>query len=142
MRDRAQDSGGWWLAGLAALATAAALAAVAALTAKGTAEQQRQMDSALVMTGGNPVHGRAVIANSGCGACHEVPGLSSAGRVGPPLTGFAARPYFAGVITNTPDHLTAWIRHPRQIEPSTAMPDLGLSETDARDAAAYLLSRD
>jgi hypothetical protein len=79
-------------------------------------------------------HGRAA-------ARDEIPGLSSASRGGPSLAGFASRPYIAGAITNTPDHLTAWIQHPRDIEPSTAMPDLDLSETDARDAAAYLLSR-
>jgi cytochrome c2 len=141
MPDRSPDKSGWLLAGLAAVAAAAALAAVAALTVRGTAERQRQMDSVVIMTGGNPVHGRAVIANSGCGACHEIPGLSSAGRVGPPLTGFAARPYIAGSVTNTPVNLIRWIQYPRQIEPSTAMPDLGLSDTDARDAAAYLLSR-
>jgi cytochrome c len=141
MPEHRADRGAWLLVGLAAVTTAAALAAVAALTTWGTAEQRRQMDSAVVTTDGNPMRGRAVIANSGCGACHEIPGLSSAGRVGPSLTGFAARPYIAGAVTNTPDHLTAWIRHPREIEPSTAMPDLDLSETDARDAAAYLLSR-
>ena len=142
MPERPPGIGGWLLVGLAAVATAAALAAVGTLTLNGTEEQRRQMDSAVVMTGGNPMRGRAVIANSGCGACHEIPGLDSQGRVGPPLTGFAARPYIAGAITNTPDHLTAWIQHPRQVEAMTAMPDLNLSEADARDAAAYLLSTD
>jgi cytochrome c2 len=136
------DSGGWLLVGVAAIATAAALAAVATLTLKGTMEQRREMDSALVMTGGNPVRGRAVIANSGCGACHEIPGISSAGRVGPSLSDFAARPYIAGSVTNTPDHLIHWLRHPRDIQPKTDMPDLNLSEADARDAAAYLLRQD
>jgi cytochrome c len=141
MPERAPGSIGWLLVGLAALATAAALAAVSRLADQGTAEQRRLMDSALVMTGGNPMRGRNVIANSGCGACHKIPGLSGAARVGPSLAGLAARPYIAGVLTNTPDHLTAWIQHPRQIESATAMPDLGLSEADARDTAAYLLSR-
>src|SRR3569833_600237 len=136
MSDRARA---WLTLGLAALTTAAALSAFASLSIRGTAEQRRQMDSAVVMTEGNPVRGRAVIANSGCGACHELPGLSSAGRVGPSLSGFSARPYVAGATTNPPAHLIGWMQHPRAIEPATAMPDLGLSEADARDAAAYLL---
>jgi cytochrome c2 len=31
-----------------------------------------------------------------------------------------------------------WIRHPRNISPHTAMPDTGVTVTDARDIAAYL----
>lgn len=105
----------WLLDGLAAVATVAALAAVYSLTDQGTEERRRQMDSAVITTGGNQVRGRAVIANVGCGACHKIPGLPSAGRVGPPLEGFAARPFIAGVLTNTPAHLIRWIEHPREV---------------------------
>jgi cytochrome c2 len=31
-----------------------------------------------------------------------------------------------------------WIQHPQRLAPGSAMPDLGVSETDARDMAAYL----
>ena len=34
--------------------------------------------------------------------------------------------------------LTAWLRDPPAIDPSTAMPDLGLSEAEALHMAAYL----
>jgi cytochrome c1 len=34
--------------------------------------------------------------------------------------------------------LIKWIRNPQQIEPGTAMPDLGVSEDEAGDIAAYL----
>ena len=30
------------------------------------------------------------------------------------------------------------IQHPPQIEPKTAMPEMGVSEQDSRDIAAYL----
>jgi cytochrome c1 len=44
----------------------------------------------------------------------------------------------AGVMANTPDNLVAWLRAPQAAVPGNAMPDMGLSEQQARDAAAYL----
>jgi hypothetical protein len=31
-----------------------------------------------------------------------------------------------------------WIRHPREIDPRSAMPEMGVSEGDGRDISAYL----
>jgi hypothetical protein len=31
-----------------------------------------------------------------------------------------------------------WLRDPQEVNPRSAMPDLGVSERDARDIAAYL----
>jgi cytochrome c1 len=58
--------------------------------------------------------------------------------VGAPLTAFARRAYIAGNLPNTPENLVAWLRDPQAIEPGTAMPNLEVSETDARHLAAYL----
>ena len=44
----------------------------------------------------------------------------------------------AGKLANTPDNLVRWIRQPKTVKPLTAMPDMGVSEGDARDMAAYL----
>ena len=90
--------------------------------------------------GGTPEQGeRAIKQKYGCGACHVIPGVAGAtGMVGPPLTNWAKRVYIAGSLPNTPDNLVLWIRQPQAIEPGTAMPDLGVSEEDARDIAAYL----
>lgn len=90
-------------------------------------------------TGGDPARGAALIRETGCGSCHTIPGIRSAnGRVGPPLTSFAERTYIAGRLPNTPRNLVRWIRDPREIDQYTAMPDVGLDEQQARDAAAYL----
>jgi cytochrome c1 len=68
-----------------------------------------------------------------------IPGIEGAdGLVGPPLIHFGSRVYIAGEVTNTPEHLLAWIEAPQAIEPGTAMPNLGVSEAEARDIAAYL----
>lgn len=88
---------------------------------------------------GNARLGRENIVAHGCGACHVIPGIRQAtGRVGPQLVGLRDQIYLAGMLPNTPEDLVAWIRHPRRINPGTAMPDLGLSEAEARNVAAYL----
>jgi cytochrome c1 len=46
--------------------------------------------------------------------------------------------YVAGVLANTPENLAFWIANPKAADPRTAMPDLGVSETEARDMAAFL----
>jgi cytochrome c2 len=91
------------------------------------------------LTGGDPRRGAARIESYGCGACHTIPGIQTArSNVGPPLSGFSGRTYIAGNLPNTGEHLVLWIRHPQQVNPGTAMPELGVSEADARDIAAYL----
>jgi cytochrome c len=89
----------------------------------------------------NAARGRELIRSYGCGACHVIPGIRHAtGRVGPKLEDFVHQMYIAGVLPNTPDDLTRWIQHPQQINPLTAMPDLNVSEDEARDMVAYLYS--
>lgn len=89
--------------------------------------------------GAHAGRGRAVVADYGCGACHLVPGVPGpAGMVGPPLAGFGRRAMIAGVVANRPDNLVRWLLDPPSVAPGTAMPDLGLSEAQARDVAAFL----
>jgi cytochrome c len=88
---------------------------------------------------GNAEHGRQLIAAYGCGACHTIPGVHAArGKVGPPLLFFAERTMIAGELPNTPANLEKWIENPKQVEPKTAMPNLGVKSDEARDMAAYL----
>lgn len=90
---------------------------------------------------GEPQRGGVAIRRYGCGACHFIPGIPNAnGWVGPRLDEFKRRSYVAGVRPNTPGNLVEWIRHPRKFDPQTAMPELGVTEADARDIAAYLFS--
>ena len=93
----------------------------------------------VVASGGNPQHGKQLIEDYGCGACHIVPGVHAArGMVGPPLYFLGQRTMIAGELPNSPGNLARWIQHPRSVEPKTAMPDLGLTEDQAYDIAAYL----
>lgn len=91
------------------------------------------------VTGGNPLLGKVAIEHYGCGACHAIPGIPTAtGAVGPPLAGIAGRRMIAGIVANTPDEMVRWIVMPQSMSPGNAMPDLGISDGQARDIAAYL----
>ena len=85
--------------------------------------------------------GRAVIAAVACGICHVIPGIRGAnGIVGPSLAGFGQRQLIGGVAPNQPAVLARWVRDAPSIAPNTGMPELPLSETQARDVAAYLFT--
>jgi cytochrome c len=97
------------------------------------------MKKAAAMTGGDPVHGHDVIRTYGCGSCHVIPGVDGAmGKVGPSLQGIGGRTYLAGKLPNEPANMIKWIRQPQEVSPGTAMPELGVTEQDGKDIAAYL----
>ena len=82
---------------------------------------------------------RIQLANRhGCASCHEIPGAAVTGYVGPTLRGVQRRAYLAGGLPNTPDTLVEWIRFPNRARPGTLMPNLGVSESDARELADFL----
>ena len=89
--------------------------------------------------GGDPSRGMTALTRYGCSTCHTVPGVSGAnGLVGPPLTQIGSRVYLAGRLQNTPDNMILWIRNPQGVDEKTAMPNLGVTDTDARDITSYL----
>lgn len=95
--------------------------------------------AALQIHDADPDRGARSMIEHGCGACHTIPGVTGArGSVGPHLSGFADRAYVAGVLPNTPGGPVRWIVDPTAHAPMTAMPDLGVTEAEARDMAAYL----
>lgn len=113
-------------------AIAIALAVVLAACGRATPTEHAVVD-------GDAARGRRAVVAYGCGACHVVPGVPGAhGRVGPSLAGLAERPYVAGRLVNDGPNLVEWVRHPRRLDPQTIMPDLGVTEGDARDIAAFL----
>lgn len=90
---------------------------------------------------GDPQRGKALISAFACGGCHLIPGVRNAvGRTGPPLEKFGMRTTIAGVLPNTPAAMIRWLKNPQAVTPGNAMPNLSISEPDARDMAAYLES--
>jgi mono/diheme cytochrome c family protein len=86
--------------------------------------------------------GRVALTQYACQACHMIPGVTGPETyVGPPLEHIAERKFLAGRLPNSAANLAHWIRAPQEIDPGTAMPQLGVSERDAKDMAAYLMAQ-
>jgi len=91
------------------------------------------------LTGGSVTRGRSAIGKYGCGSCHTIRGVAGAtATVGPPLDNIAVRGYLAGHLSNSPGNMMKWIQHPQQVDPKNVMPDMGVTDQDARDITAYL----
>src|SRR4051794_26847596 len=94
------------------------------------------------MPGGGVKRGELAFAKYGGGGCHTAKGLPQAsGTVGPPMDGVGARGIIGGRLENKPDNLELWIQDPQKVSPGTAMPNLGVTDGDARDIAAFLYTR-
>ncbi len=129
----------WLVATLTALTLGAGLGA----WAYRASEHRDLARRASAMTGGNPDHGRALAKEKGCAGCHDIPGVDGAnGSVGPALSAFSHRVFIAGVLSNTPAHLHQWLLDPPAIDAKTAMPNVGLSDREATDIAAFLYTLD
>jgi cytochrome c2 len=112
------------------------------LTLLALAACSKQPPTVEPLTGGNPRVGQQLVARYGCAACHEIKGIAHAdSKVGPSLKEIRDSGYVGGVLPNSADNLVKWIMHPRAYSPKTAMPELGVSEAEARDMAAYLYSQ-
>jgi cytochrome c2 len=121
---------------LFAWAAVAALTLAGGLAACGTPQARSQQ-----VGSGNAELGRELMTEYGCTSCHVVPGIrSEPAYVGPPLDHWGRRSYIAGSLNNNERNLVRWIVDPQDVEEGTAMPDVGASEQDAINIAAYLLS--
>jgi cytochrome c len=91
---------------------------------------------------GNAERGKALAAQYGCNVCHAVPGVEGPqGSLGPSLAGVASRPAISfGTVQNTPENLVKYIQNPASLNPQSSMPPIGLTDVDAKDIAAYLLT--
>ncbi len=90
---------------------------------------------------GDPVRGKVALTQYACQSCHMIPGVpGSKVYVGRPLSEMGRRKVLAGAVPNDQAGLMRWIRDPQSVDPNTAMPNMGVTERDARDMSAYLLS--
>lgn len=124
--------------GRARARTSGAAVALLALAAAGCGWHGNQRADQVVERG-DAARGRQAIVAYGCGSCHSIPGIRGArGMVGPSLEHWAERPIIAGEVPNDPARLITWLTVPQSIEPGTAMPNMGVTDGQARDMAAYL----
>lgn len=92
---------------------------------------------------GDPLAGRRLFADKGCGACHTLRGVPGAsGVVGPNLTNVALRTTLVGeAMENSPATMARWILDPPVLKADAKMPKLGLTEQEAEAIAAFLYSQ-
>jgi len=88
---------------------------------------------------GDAGRGRALVDEVGCHGCHSigdkaVDHKNRASRFdhGPDLNGIASK--------TTPDWLFSWLKDPRRYNPTARMPNLRLSDQEAADVTAYLIT--
>lgn len=80
---------------------------------------------------GNVVNGEKLVKDLGCLGCHAAAGVNAA-NYGPELTGLGSKV--------TSEWLYTWLKNPHQYSKDTRMPNLRLSDDEASDITAYLLS--
>lgn len=93
--------------------------------------------------GGSIERGRDLMRTNGCVACHSVSGVPSvANGYGPDLDGFGGQRLIAGSLDNTPENLVAFLMNPGEVVEGTNMPNVGLTEEEARDIASWLYGQE
>lgn len=100
--------------------------------------------AAAAKVAGDANNGKALMTSKGCIACHVAQGVPGAvGTIGPTLNGLGdvtKRPTLASGEPNTPANIKGWIKDPQAKKPGTQMPNLGLSDKEADDLTAFLLT--
>lgn len=104
-------------------------------------DQSQDYASAEMPSNGDPQKGKTIVASVGCLACHRLESL----KEGEPTTRETLRrehgPNLIGLGDKTsPRWIYRWLKDPHSYNPHTKMPNLRLSDEEAADAAAYLVS--
>ena len=89
--------------------------------------------------GGSASRGERLVETIGCKGCHVVTEKDREIRVTDVSYDIAPELNKIGSKVNR-DWLYAWIKDPKQYNPNTTMPNLRLTDSEARDIAAYLMS--
>jgi cytochrome c oxidase subunit II len=78
---------------------------------------------------------------SKCSSCHAIRGTTADSHVGPDLTHVGSRTSLAAVtIPNTPARMEEWLRATQRVKPGALMPDVSLTDAQARQLTRYLES--
>jgi len=101
-------------------------------------------DSAKAQTGQaqDPLvaQGQKLFLMKGCVGCHSLVALNAPkGLLGPNLANVGARTYIAaGTLPNNDENLAHWIRFPQEVKHGVLMPNLGVTEDEAKALVAFL----
>jgi mono/diheme cytochrome c family protein len=90
-------------------------------------------------------HGRKLIVEFGCAACHQINGVQKAENFAPDLSTIGSKPlaqivFLPGMDHDLPDYIAAKIRRPRAFGPSVKMPQFVLTAAQTDAVATALLA--
>ncbi len=89
----------------------------------------------------NTTKGRQLVVSKGCVACHTFPDVKwPRGALGPSLQNFGRQGLIAGRLPNQPGVLMQFVRNAPVLVPGTAMPAILMTDQEALDVTAYLLT--
>jgi mono/diheme cytochrome c family protein len=87
--------------------------------------------------GGNADKGKELISEIGCLGCHGVDGLDDQSKAVKAYSG----PWLSGLGSKVnPDWLVSWVKKPWHYQEDSIMPSFRLTDPEAQDITAYLLS--
>ncbi len=104
------------------------------------AAAQKDTASAASPQGPEYAKGEKLFMTKGCMGCHSLQAVKPPkGLIGPNLANVGARSHIAaGWLANTDENLERWIREPQTVKKGVLMPNLGVTEEEARALRAYL----
>jgi cytochrome c oxidase subunit II len=84
--------------------------------------------------------GQKLFLMKGCAGCHSLVAYNAPkGLLGPNLANVGARTRIAaGTLPNTDENLAHWIRFPQDVKHGVLMPNLGVTEEEAKALVAFL----
>jgi mono/diheme cytochrome c family protein len=91
-------------------------------------------------------HGKRLVTESGCAACHQINGVSPPQNFAPELTRVGSRAlaqivFAPGMKHNLPDYITGKIQNPRSFGPGLKMPKFSLSDDQITAVTTALLAQ-
>jgi cytochrome c oxidase subunit 2 len=89
---------------------------------------------------GLAARGQQVFLTNTCVNCHAIAGTGASARIGPDLSHLGSRSILgSGVVENTPDNLSRWIKNVQDVKPGVLMPAYQtLPDDDLRALVEYL----
>lgn len=103
--------------------------------------EKQQLEPAPTPTTPSAGRGARLFQQLTCVNCHAIRGLPGNAVAGPNLSHLASRKTLgAGVIENTPEGLTRWLKDPQHVKPGNLMPNMFLTDAQTQDLVSYLQS--
>ena len=115
------------------------LRVIAQTEADFAAWQQQQLATPPIPTDGVAAQGYQQFHDLTCINCHAIAGTDANADVGPDLTHLGSRETIgAGVLANTTENLTTWLKDPQAVKPGNHMPQFSLTDNQLQALVTYL----